>query len=319
MLKKLAGMGLSLALAGTVLAGCGSGHNTGNDNTGSKAAATYVPKELNVQFVPSQNDASDLQAKSHPLEQLLSDKLGIPVHVSVSTTYNSIIEAMASKQIDIGFIPASGYIIAHDQKHAANIILQAERYGVHHPDGKPTHQLVTTYQAMILVRKDSGIKSLKDLKGKKIAWQDPTSPAGYVWPAVEMKKAGVDPVTDVQGDVMQGHGAAIQALVNKQVDAAAVFDDARNIVKKDIPNIFDITTPLYYTAPIPNDTICVRPDMDPTWVRKIQQAFMDIADAKKNPEGHKMIESIYTHEGYQVADDHVFDIARAYQKELDNQ
>jgi phosphonate transport system substrate-binding protein len=110
-LKKLAGIGLSIALAGTVSTGCRLSNNIGNKDTGSKTAATDVPKELNVQFVPSQNDASDLQAKSHPLEQLLSNKLGIPVHMSVSTTYNSIIEAMAAKQVDIGFIPASGYMI----------------------------------------------------------------------------------------------------------------------------------------------------------------------------------------------------------------
>ena len=54
-------------------------------------------KELTVQFVPSQN-ADKLEAKAKPLEKLLSDKLGIPVKVSVSTNYNTIVEAMKSKK-----------------------------------------------------------------------------------------------------------------------------------------------------------------------------------------------------------------------------
>ncbi len=43
----------------------------------------YVPKTLNVQFVPSQN-ADTLEAKAKPLEKPLSDKLNIPVKVSIS-------------------------------------------------------------------------------------------------------------------------------------------------------------------------------------------------------------------------------------------
>ena len=55
-----------------------------------KTAEGYVPTELTVQFVPSQN-ADTLEAKAKPLEKLLGDKLGIPVKVSVSTDYNTII------------------------------------------------------------------------------------------------------------------------------------------------------------------------------------------------------------------------------------
>ena len=68
----------------------------------SSAEEKYVPEKLTVQFVPSQA-AETLEAKAKPLEKLLSDKLGIPVTVSVSTDYNTIVEAMASKQVDVGF------------------------------------------------------------------------------------------------------------------------------------------------------------------------------------------------------------------------
>ena len=58
----------------------------------SSAEEQYVPEKLTVQFVPSQA-AETLEAKAKPLEKLLSDKLGIPVTVSVSTDYNTIVEA----------------------------------------------------------------------------------------------------------------------------------------------------------------------------------------------------------------------------------
>ena len=39
-----------------------------------------------------------LKQKAKPLEKLLSKKLDIPVKVSVSTNYNTIVEAMKSKK-----------------------------------------------------------------------------------------------------------------------------------------------------------------------------------------------------------------------------
>ena len=55
-------------------------------------------------------------------------------------------------------------------------------------DGSPNKQLVDDYKSEILVKKDSDIKSLKDLKGKKIALQDVTSTAGYTFPLATLKR-----------------------------------------------------------------------------------------------------------------------------------
>ncbi len=301
---------MTLALAAGLTA-CGSNPST-SASSGTAASTAYVPTELKVQFVPSQN-AETLEAKAKPLEKLLGDKLGIPVSVSVSPDYNTIVEAMASRQVDVGFLPPNAYVLAHDNRKAADLLLQAQRYGVNDETGQPTTEKVNYYKSMIIVKKDSPIKSLADLKGKKIGWQDVTSSAGYVFPAAELKKAGIDPDTDVQGVTIKGHDAAVMALLNGQVDAVAVFQDARNTVKKDVPTVFDQTRVIHFTAPIPNDTISVRSDMDQAWRDKISQAFIDIGN---DPEGQKIIEDIYTHVGYEKGDDKNFDPVREYAKEV---
>ncbi|WP_138495058.1 phosphate/phosphite/phosphonate ABC transporter substrate-binding protein [Paenibacillus pinistramenti] len=302
MLKKALAVCMALAVTAS-LAACGS-----KDDAGS----SYVPKELTVQFVPSQN-ADTLEAKAKPLEKLLGDKLGISVKVSVSPDYNTIVEAMASKQVDVGFLPPNAYVLAHDNKNAADLLLQAQRYGIVDDTGESTTEKVNFYKSEILVLKDSPIQTLEDLKGKKIGWQDVTSSAGYVFPAAELKKAGVDPDKDVEGVTIKGHDQAVLALLNGQVDAVAVFQDARNTVKKDIPDVFDKTRVIHYTAKIPNDTISVRTDMDQAWKDKIAQAFIDIGN---DPEGQKIIQDIYTHVGYEKGDDKNFDPVREYAKEV---
>jgi phosphonate transport system substrate-binding protein len=307
MLKKVAAVSLSMILAVGLLAACG---------TKEKESSSYVPKELKVQFVPSQN-AETLEAKAKPLEKLLGDKLGIPVKVSVSTNYNTIIEAMASKQVDIGFLPPSAYVLAHDEKKpaAADILLQAQRFGVEDATGKPTTELVDFYKSMIIVKADSPIKTLADLKGKKIAWQDVTSAAGYTYPAYVLKKAGIDPEKDVTGITIKGHDKGVLAVLNGEVDAAAIFQDARNIVIKDVPDVFSKTRVLGFSDKIPNDTISVRPDMDKAWQTKIQQAFIDIGN---DPEGQKIIFDVYSHKGYVPSNDKIFDIVRSVNKEIGN-
>ncbi len=50
----------------------------------------------------------------------------------------------------------------------------------------------------MLLKKDSNINSVKDLKGKKIGYQDVTSSAGYVYSAAVLLKEGIDPLKDVK-------------------------------------------------------------------------------------------------------------------------
>ncbi len=281
--------------------------NASNDSD-SKSGG-YKPKELTVQFVPSQN-AGTLEAKAKLLEKLLSKELGIPVKVSVSTNYNTIVEAMKSKKVDVGFLPPTAYTLAHDQK-AADLLLQAQRFGVKE-DGSASKELVDSYKSEILVKKDSKIKSLKDLKGKKIALQDVTSTAGYTFPLAMLKnEAGINATKDMKIVNVKGHDQAVISLLNGDVDAAAVFNDARNTVKKDQPNVFKDTRILKLTQAIPNDTISVRPDMDKDFQEKLKKAFIDIAKSK---EGHKIISEVYSHEGYTETKDSNFDIVREYEK-----
>ena len=60
-------------------------------SSSSSNKENYTPKSLTIQFVPSQA-ATKLQARAKPLEKMLSKRLGIPVHVSMSTDYNTVVE-----------------------------------------------------------------------------------------------------------------------------------------------------------------------------------------------------------------------------------
>ncbi|MCO6532092.1 phosphate/phosphite/phosphonate ABC transporter substrate-binding protein [Lactobacillus panisapium] len=301
--KLLAGAAVLLV---AVMATACSGKSKSENSSGT-------PKELNVQFVPSQA-ATELESRAKPLEKMLSDRLGIPVHVSMSTDYNTVVEAMKSKKVDVGFLPPNGYVLAHKQG-AADVLLQAQRYGVKQPGGRPTKNLVNTYRAEILVKKGSNIKSWKDLKGKSISIQSPTSSAGYVYPIAELKEKGLDVKKSCKLVTVTGQDQSVLNVLNGDTDAAFVFEDARTIVKKDNPKIMSQVVPIYFTKPIPNDTISVVPSMSKSFRKKLANAFIDIGKSKK---GRKIIESIYTHEGYVTSKDSDFNVVRKYEKIIES-
>ena len=61
------------------------------------------------------------------------------------------------------------------------------------------------YFAEVFVRKDSDIKSIADLKGKKIAFVDPSSASGYIYAGAMLKDAGIDLEKDIQYQFSGGH------------------------------------------------------------------------------------------------------------------
>lgn len=303
-LKIIKFLGLALLFI-VLLSACGDK----GDNAKAEKGEEKLDK-LTVQFVPSQN-ADTLEAKAKPLEKLLSDELDIPVEVSVSTDYNTIIEAMASEQVDVGFLPPTAYVLAKE-KGAAEVLLQAQRYGVN-DDGSPTEELVDSYKSIFIVNKDSDIESVADLKGKKIGYQNVTSSAGFVWPAATLLEAGIHPLKDVEPVTLKGHDQAIISLLNGDVDAAVTFQDARNVVVKDYEDVFEKTRIIEFTEPIPNDTITVRPEIDDKMKKTITDAFIAIG---KDEEGRKIIREIYSHEGYVESKDSNFDTVREYEEKV---
>ncbi|WP_366139517.1 phosphate/phosphite/phosphonate ABC transporter substrate-binding protein [uncultured Marinococcus sp.] len=317
-MKKQWMAGFTLASAVMVTAACGSsgggeeseGSEGNTSASGSGGNSSEELEELRVQFVPSQ-DADTLEAKAKPLEDLLGEELGIPVEVSVSTDYNSIVEAMNSDQVDVGFLPPTAYVLAHEQE-AADVLLQAQRYGVN-DDGAETDELVDYYLSQFVVDADSDMESIEDLKGKRVAYQNTTSSAGFVWPAAEMMDAGLKPLEDVEPVTVTGHDQAIVSLLNDDVDAAVTFQDARNTVSEDYESVFEDTKILEYTEKIPNDTVSIRPEIEGDIRQDIADAFISLGE---NDESQEIIRDIYSHEGYVESEDSNFDVVREYEDKV---
>ena len=258
----------------------------------AKAGLTAA-QPLKMLFVPS-GQAEKILAGGGELDKMLAEK-GVYTASSVATSYAAAIEAICSGQVDIAWLAPLSYVLASD-KCGAEVIFTALRFGS------------TTYNGQIIVRSDSGIEKVSDLKGKKFAYTDPASTSGYLYPAGLLLKEGVNPATDLAEAVFAGsHNAAAIAVYQGSVDAAATFVDVRTQLEKDFPDVMSKTKVLTLTDDIPNDTISVGPNMDPEVKAKFRQAMLDVMGTEA---GKKVAYDIYEWDGIGESSDALFDPVR---------
>ncbi len=277
---------------------------------GGSKEGDITPDVLEVQLIPSR-DATYLDAQRLPLQELLSKEIGMKVNVTVATDYNALIEAMASEQVHVGLLATTAYVLAADEG-AAEAILKSLRYDVD-DNGKllKDKPMVSGYKSQLIADVNSGIKSVKDLKGKKIAISSFTSTSGFVWPANLLADNGIDPEKDVEWINAGGHDNAVLAVFNGEADAAFTFKDARNLFEKEsfYGDLMKKVVLITNTSLIPNDTISVIPRLNKDLKKKVRDAFIAIS---KDPKGLEIIRGIYNHEGYEAAKDSDYNEVRTY-------
>ena len=132
-----------------------------------------------------------------------------------------------------------------------------------------------------MVRKDSGLRTLADLAGKRFAYVDPKSASGYVYPRAMLLEKGIHPDTSFSEVIFAGdHNKVIAAVLGRQVDAGAIYDGALRIARNAGAQTDDLSI-LASTDPIPHDAVTVRSGLDPILAQKIRDALvgMDMTDA----------------------------------------
>lgn len=265
-----------------VAAGCGP-KSSPADGTGAAPSGTTAaaPKKLVFGFQPSV-EADKIAENAKPMADFISKEIGIPVETFTSTDYTGMIEAMGSDKVDIAALAPLAYVLAEDQV-GAQLLLKTSRSGK------------TTYHAMFVTRADSGIKTLEQAKGKRIAWVDQSSASGYLFPAAYLKSKGYDPDTFFSQSKFAGsHDNAVRSVYNGDVDVASVYDDARNKLEASTPDVKQKVVKFDQTQEIPNDTFCVRKGLDPALTEKIKAALLKYAATE---DGKKVLKDTYEIDG----------------------
>jgi phosphonate transport system substrate-binding protein len=249
--------------------------------------AKEVP--LTLALTPSR-DPTALQEAGDAFAKTLTRLSGVPIRVRVASDYAGVVEALRSRRVDLAFVHPVGYVLAN--REAGCQILVRDIW-----QGK------TAYTARFYVRKGGGVTRLEDLRGKTVAFVDPASSSGYIYPMVLLMKQGLvrdrDPKTFFKEALFAGtHEAALQAVLHGRVAAAASFDKAPEIHLKD-PALIAQLTFVGETPPIPEAGICARPGLPAEPLARVKRALLAI----KGPEHAALLKQIYDIDGFIEASD----------------
>jgi phosphate/phosphite/phosphonate ABC transporter binding protein len=230
-------------------------------------AGRSAAAELKFGFTPVLGQ-SQTKAEFDPLMAYLAGAIGQKVSLYVAKDYGDLRTMMESGAVDIGSFSPFAYVDAA-RGGKVRIIAQSLLEGS------------GTYRGLIVVRKDSGLRTLADLAGKKFAYVDPKSASGYVYPRAMLLEKGIHPDTGFSEVIFAGdHNKVIAAVLGRRVDAGAIYDGAIRIAKNAGAQTEDLSV-IASTDPIPHDAITVRSELDPILVQKIRAALvgMDKTDA----------------------------------------
>jgi phosphonate transport system substrate-binding protein len=244
---------------------------------------------LTIVFTPSR-DPTALREAADAFAKTLTEVSGVPVRGLVASDYAGVIEALRSKRVELAFVHPVGYVLANREAGCRILV-------------RDVWQGKTAYTARFYVRKDRGIQRLEDLRGKTVAFVDPASSSGYIYPMVLLIKQGLvrdrDPKSFFKDALFSGtHEAALQAVLHGRVDAAASFDTAPALHLKD-PALIAQLTFVGETAEIPEAGICVHPAVPEETVAKLKRALLSI----KGPAHAALLKQIYDIDGFVEADD----------------
>ena len=247
-------------------------------------------------FTPSR-DPTALQESADAFVAVLARLSGVPIRAQVASDYAGVIEALRSRRVDLAFVHPVGYVLARREAGCEILV-------------RDVWENRTAYKASFYVREASGIKHIEELRGRTVAFVDPASSSGYIYPMVLLIKRGLvqgrDPKTFFKEALFAGtHEAALRALLQGRVDAATTFDRAPQIHLKD-PVLEAQLVSIAETPDIPEAGICARPGLPGQQVLALKQALLSM----KRPDHAAVLKDIYDIDGFVAGKDSDYDPVR---------
>lgn len=255
--------------------------------------------ELTIGLIPEQNVFKQM-ARYQPLGDYIGKKTGIKMKFTILSRYGNIIDRFTAEKLDGAFFGSFTGALA------------IQKLGVE-PLARPVNlDGSSTYWSYIFVRKDSGIKTVSDMKGKRIAFVDKATSAGYVFPVAYFKEHGVKDIkTYFREYYFAGsHDAAVYAVLDKKFDIGCAKHSMFDRVARSDPRVTKELSILAQSAEFPSNGLAVRKDIGAAVKRQLKDVLLGM---DKDPEGKEVLKRFEairflptTKEDYNT----VFDVAR---------
>lgn len=230
--------------------------------------------ELIMGVFPRRNP-SEMVDMFNPLAQHLSRELGRPVKLETASNFKSFWEAVAAGRY---------HLVHYNQYH---YVRSRKQFG-YEVIAKNEEANKSTMGGALIVRKDSGIKSIQDLRGKKIVFGgDKQALVSYILPTYLLRQAGLKE-GDYSEDFAQNPANVALTVFFHQADAGGTGD-----IVFETPFVRDKIDVAQMAHLVKGEQVAhlpwaVRADVPMAERRRIQQILLGVKDA---PNGESILKA----------------------------
>lgn len=213
---------------------------------------------------------------------MLSDVLSAPIERPVRPVllgdYQTLLDCLLRGDVDIAWMPP--LLMAEAVAAGAGVLAVAQREGR------------VSYSGAIIVRRDSEVHHIEDLRTKSIAWVDRDSASGYEFPR-RLLEERLGPLDDLlPGSSFHGsHRAVCEAVLKGWADAGATYvvcntsAEVTGCAWTDFSLCgHDELRVVCQTEPIPGDCIAHRPNFSERWFDDLRAAFASMGQTEAGRE-----------------------------------
>lgn len=232
-------------------------------------------EEMLIGLIPEENIFKQME-RHKPLAEYLSEKLGIKVRLTILSRYGDVIDRFALRKMDGAFFGIFTGVLAMEKLSVEPVVRAVN------PDGS------STVKSYIIARKDSGIRSVRDMKGKSIVFVDRATVTGYLAAIAYFRDQGI---YDIHGYFREhyftgSHDSAIYSVLDNRADIGVVKSKVlKRITEKD-PVIANELTIIAESGPFPDTTLCLRNDLPADLREKIRMTLLEM---DQNPDGRSVL------------------------------
>ncbi|MDN3567225.1 phosphate/phosphite/phosphonate ABC transporter substrate-binding protein [Paeniroseomonas aquatica] len=247
---------------------------------------------LRIGLMGGENE-TDRLGRYGAYQKLLEETFKVPVRLYPAADYGGVLQAFSAGQIEMSGLGPSAYAGAWlDTNSGVEPLVVPEE-----KDGS------ISYVSVMVVRADSGITSLEQMRGKSLAWADPNSTSGYLIPRFALRKAGIGLESGQYFNRVGfagGHEQGVIAVLQKQYDGAMTWasgqgevaegysrGNLRAMVDKGMLKMSDLRI-IWTSEPIINGPLTVRSAL-PAAFKEDMTAF-HLALPKTHPTVYEQIE-----------------------------
>lgn len=203
-----------------------------------------------------------------PFLEYLKKSTGYTFKLRFTPKDGKVVDDLGRGIVQFAAIGAASYVQAARQYHVLPIVHGVNKLGK------------AEYRSMMVVRRDSTLRKLSELRGRRFAFGSITSTQGHLIPRIILAQQGISLPDLSKYEYTGSHQKCAEAVISGRFDVCGMQDTmAKSLAEKKLVRL------LYKSAYFPSSGIAANKDVPDEILKKLKQALLDFQPNGRDASG----------------------------------